>query len=207
MKKIVLFVGIAACLFSFIKSSPATEITFDEFSAYDSEPPILQEEYAGFGIHFIAGPLWPDGTTYSGGTWKLTGTNGSQFLGFDGFANGVLMKFDSDIEALSFDYARGEGSRWGFVRYLLFDEREIVDKGWLRLPSQVDTWNTFSFSGENIDGVILAVHYGCPGYAWGIDNLVFVPASDDPIPIPPTALLLGSGMIGLIGITRRKFRE
>lgn len=122
-------VSTALCALTFVLclSDPTLAqgiITFDEHPAVNCEqgsPPCayLSEEYASQGVHFppqLYGSALQDGTTYSGGTWGVTGTNGPQFLGCNGEYNpqtgqrssGLVVEFDKDIRQFTIDFTVGQ---------------------------------------------------------------------------------------------------
>jgi hypothetical protein len=57
----------------------------------------------------------------------------------------------------------------------------------------------FIRTANDIDHVVLSQYYVD---AMGIDNVSYYAL---PVPVPPTLLLLGSGLLGLLGLGRRKF--
>ncbi len=69
------------------------------------------------------------------------------------------------------------------------------------------TWANASevLTGNN-EGYIIAGHFGVPGATGGYPVTGFA-GNGPPIPEPATMLLLGSGLLGLAGFARRRFKK
>jgi hypothetical protein len=153
-------------------------INFDEISPANSSRPMLTEEYADMGVHFITvddGSIWSGLSEGDPGGWGLEGTNGSAFVGMNGRSYELSMLLDEPVENFSLDVARSMGSSGaaGFVLegYLngVFVEDMTVDLG----PMGVNEWLTASLKGP-VDEVrwlgVGANPYGVDNVRWGADG-------------------------------------
>jgi hypothetical protein len=152
----------------------AATISFDEIPpANDYLAPPLSEEYAHMGAHFIAtddGVLWSGMSDGDPGEWSLEGTNGSAFVGFNGFSFSLTMLLDEAVEGFQLDVARAAGSNWraGFTlagfRNGEFVEETFVDLG----ATGINEWSTAALS-QPVDEVQMI---GSGGWQpFGVDNV------------------------------------
>jgi hypothetical protein len=118
---------------------------------------------------------------------------------------------------VSFDY-RGTTAAGGVIFAELFSElavsgvskSELLGGGPLFPNANPDVWETAVFNttlGDNVDGgVTLQLKASCGADANCVADIYFDNASMvvNPVPVPAAVWLFGSGLIGLIGIARRR---
>ena len=188
-------------------------ITFDEIEAWNTDPPVLTEEYASLGIHFTAHPYagTEDGAVYDPGVFHGV-NNGTQILGCNGPASGFAMLFDMPVTSISFEYyVVDPGSGLvdmgdGVLRLMAslygqrvapmppgdsfggFNSYEMFEGGWYTYSSgPQEPFNRF-FYGFFANDVIYVV-----------DNLTITT-----VPLPASVLLLGTGLLPLLSVRRKR---
>jgi hypothetical protein len=150
----------------------AEEIGFDDVPAANANAPALGEEYAHLGVHFIAtddGSVWSGMSAGDPGGWGLEGTNGTNFVGFNGTSYRLSVVFDDPVREFKLDVARSAGSRTGdgfIVRG--YRDGAMVEEVSLVL-SDVNAWITVELA-EEVDGVEW-VGTGTRRHPFGVDNL------------------------------------
>lgn len=152
----------------------AEEISFDELPAANANAPALAEEYAHLGAHFQA---TDDGSTWSGmsggdpGGWGLEGTNGTNFVGFNGASYGLAVAFDEPVREVRLDVARSAGSRAGDGFVLRgYRDGAMVEEQVLEL-GDVNAWSTVEL-GEEVDAIDwVGTGVGTRRHPFGVDNL------------------------------------
>lgn len=188
-------------IFSIHCLSAATVITFEGLTPSSTNPPGITNDYSSLGILFAGGP---DGVVRDGVTgWGITGTNGSQFLGYNGEPPGTgpfgeILLFAEDIAAISFDASRSSGSSSG--QSLIISG--YLDGGFVESSSvvlgNIGDWSTASLVGQ-FDEVRFESTGSSTFRPFGIDNLSFTS-----VPEPSSAFLLGLGALALLA--RRRYR-
>jgi hypothetical protein len=153
-------------------AADAAEISFDEISATDDNAPVLAEEYAHLGVHFVAtddGSVWSGVSSGDPGSWGLEGSQGSNFAGFNGASYGLGVVFDEPIRDFRLDVARSLGSRVGDA-FLLRGHRDgaMVEEVSVVL-GDVNAWSTVELA-EEVDAVSW-VGLGTRRHPFGVDNL------------------------------------
>jgi hypothetical protein len=184
----------------------AATITFDEFAATNNNVAI-QNEYSGVGVTFGGNNAGTWGGNLNGntGNWGLGGTNGSAFLGNNGQTVNnydTSIFFTTAVSFVSVDISRSNGSFDGqTITALAYDAADTLlgSTNVITLLS-VNSWSTVSLNFVGIRKVVL--DGSSVGYSpYGIDNLQFSAAAA--VPEPLTLWLLGAGLIGLAGVSRR----
>ena len=150
----------------------AGEVSFDEIPALDANMPPLAEEYASQGVHFVGtddGSLWSGMSAGDPGGWGLEGTNGCDFVGFNGSSYALTVHFDMPVTEVAIDVARSNGSRAGDsfamrgYRGGAMVEEQVVVLG------NVNAWTTVALA-EEVDEVRW-VGMGTRRHPFGLDNL------------------------------------
>jgi hypothetical protein len=134
--------------------------------------PPLSEEYAQMGVHFVGtddGSVWTGISGGDPGGWRLEGTNGTAFAGFNGASYGMRVVFDGPVREVSVDAARSLGSKLGTAFVLrgwragaMVEEVSVV-------LGDVNAWSTVALS-EEVDEVSW-VGAGTGKRSFGVDNL------------------------------------
>jgi len=154
----------------------AEEISFDDVPAANGNAPALAEEYAHLGVHFVAtddGSVWSGVSGGDPGGWGLEGTNGTNFVGFNGASYGLGVVFDDPVRDVKLDVARSLGSRAGDA-FLLRGYRggAMVEELSLAL-GDVNAWTRVELV-EEVDAVSwVGVGVGTRRHPFGVDNLRF----------------------------------
>jgi hypothetical protein len=152
----------------------AGTIDFEELPPANDSRMVLSEEYAEMGVHFVASD---DGATWGGmgdgdpGLWKLEGTAGSAFLGFDGQSYVATLHFDTPVEGFSMDAARAAGARlylYDMFQVTGFLDGQIVESDTIFFGGE-NSWRTLSLTGM-VDKVVW-FGTGFRGHRFGVDNL------------------------------------
>ncbi|MDH3519433.1 MAG: hypothetical protein OEM49_03175 [Myxococcales bacterium] len=150
----------------------AGTISFDEFPASNNNRAVLSTQYADMGVHFVAtddGAVWSGLSAGDPGGWGLEGTNGGNFLGFNGRSYAVSMLLDESVAGFKLDVARSMGSD-GSASFTLAGfragiqvEEVFVDLG----ANAVNEWATASLS-QDVDEVQML---GGGSQPFGVDNV------------------------------------
>jgi hypothetical protein len=173
----------------------AAVITFGEIPPSDGNSGFLTEEYAVWGIHFTTddGEIWGGLSAGDPGNWGIEGTNGPAFLGLNGESYSLTASFDVEMNYISLDVSRSNGSSQGDTFTLeAYNGATLLDSQTVVLNS-INDWTTVSLSVANIDRIDW-FGSGIDYHPYGVDNLTFVPE-------PATICLLGLGALSLL---RRK---
>jgi len=205
MTRVVLAISAAVCALSIHAEANATivSISFDEKPARDFIP--LTDAYAAQGVTFLGtnAGLWTGLAGGDPGSWGLTGTDGDQFLGFNG-PYGETMTFATAVTMVGLDFARASGSTNNSIDMRAFDGASLVAKVSVDLGSP-NIWEHLSVSGAHITSVTFAAN-GSRFHPFGADGLVFRTAAVAAVPEPATWALLVLGF-GSLGATLRRRRS
>lgn len=186
----------------------ATTITFDEIAAQDGGG-VVSNQYTGSGVTFSAGNVgtWGGNSNGNPGNWALEGTNGPQFLGFNGGGGGVdgytqTLTFSSAVGAFSADFARSQGSNDGEIILEAFNGATLVATASGSFGALAE-WMNLSVTGVTFDSVTWSGS-GTDFHPYGVDNVVFG-AAQGGVPEPAAWALMLVGFGGL-GVALRRSR-
>jgi hypothetical protein len=142
-----------------------------------------------------------------GNTLTVSGLEGAPAPALVSFAGGVLIEFDNTADSLAMDFGNDElglGSIGDLAILQVFRDGNLVGTSSLAMNFNDLIDQTISITGVTFDSAI--IDYTTPagdpiGLARVIDNIVFEAAV---VPIPASVWLFGSGLLGLVGMARRK---
>lgn len=192
--KIPIFVALA---FAATATTNAAIISASSFTGstiidFESAPyGLINATYSGLGVTFIN---LSGGYNYNTGNgYSYTATN---FADVPGFPDGVAM-FAAPVQRAGFDITTNDGDHTTVYAYSgagLVGSEFFITEGY---------GSTGSFAGieflSGFDRLIIHAAHNNNG-AFAIDNFRF---EGNPVPVPAAAWLLGSGLLGLMGVARR----
>lgn len=185
-----------ASAFAFSGTAHAIAINFDDLPNGTQ----VNNQYSALGATFSQTNWGVVGGMSEGdpGNWSLDGTNGPHFLGFNGspsYMQSIL--WANQITGFSLDVSRSNGSSVNDSFTLIgLLNGSTVDSQTVSLTT-INTWTTVKLVGTFNE--IQWYGSGSDFHPYGVDNLV-----SSPVPVPAAAWLLGSGLLGLVGVARRK---
>jgi hypothetical protein len=186
-----------------MSGASATVITFDEFPATNNNVP-LSGPYDATGASFSASNAgtWGGNSNGDRGSWGLEGTNGPQFLGFNGINNGYneTVTFSSPVSFVSADFSRSSGSSDGTITLEAFSGAGLLGSTMANLGA-INTWSTLSLSFADITSIEW-IGAGTDFHPYWVDNLVFTASTA--VPEPATLAIFGSALAGLVVVRRRR---
>jgi hypothetical protein len=181
-------------------SLSATTINFDEFSAGDNGVPITTL-YSYLGVTF--GPtnagVWEGLSQGDPGNWGLEGTNGPQFLGFNG-VNGYdeVVTFATRMNLVLMQFSRSNGSTDGMITLSAFNGRTFLGSTSVVL-GDINSWSTLGIAFPAITSIEW-VGTGTGFHPYGVDNFFF---QFEGTPEPSSLLLFGTSIFAMAGVLRR----
>lgn len=181
----------------FVPMATASTINFDESPATNNGA-----AYAAtlLGATFSATNAGTWGGIANGdpGSWSLLGTNGSQFLGFNGgFGYNETVTFGSATNSVTVDFSRANGSSDGTITLQAFNGSTLLGAT-SAILGPINTWSTLTVAFSGITSVSWS-GTGTGFHPYGVDNFRFGGAA---VPEPGSALLLTGGMLCLAGLRR-----
>ncbi len=158
----------------------ASTITFDEspatndHSSYDGAT-VLGAEFSPTKAN--AG-TWGGNSNGDPGRWGLEGTNGPQFLGFDGrepSSYSETVTFDTPVSSVSLDFSRANESTDVTIILKAFDGSVFLGSTTVDL-GEINTWSTLSVAFPDISKIFWD-GTGTGFHPYGADNLTFETAA------------------------------
>ena len=151
-------------------ASSTTVINFDEFPTTGN---LISTEYLAQGVTFVTdnGIVWGGLSNGDPGNWDLEGTNGPQFLGFNGGSYAATANFAENATSVSLDASRSLGSQNGDSFTLqAYCGAALVDSDSFTFGA-VNSWTTATVSALCIDSIVIS-GAGAGFHPFGVDNLV-----------------------------------
>lgn len=197
----------AALLAVCTNPASAAVLTFDDAYAALSDAGNPATFYSSDGVTISGDYFGVIGGLSNGdpGGWGLEGTNGSAFLGCnDGNSCSPTFTFANPVNDVSLDI--GLANHWSATFTVSgYLDGSLVSSDTFTISdpnNRGGTWDTFSLNG-NVDKVVVTDSFSSPGFAYGLDNVSFSPATAAvPEPASWAMLLIGFGMVG--AVTRRR---
>jgi len=210
-------IATAILLLSALQPVLAATITFDEFPAHNSNS-MLSSLYAPLGVTFGGNSgIWDGLSAGDPGNWALEGSNGTAFLGNNGFNNGgsfvTSIYFETLMSNVSFDVSRSNGSSPGqSLTASAYSGTDLLSSQTILL-GPVNSWASMAFGHGSISSLIITG--STTGFSpFGLDNLQFnntlVSGLDigdfevTAIPEPETYALMLAGLGLLGGVVRSR---
>jgi hypothetical protein len=182
----------------------AGTITFDECPATNNNTAFT----GACGVPGVTfGPTnsgtWGGNSNGDPGNWDLEGTNGPQFLGFNGVNSSSTdynetVSFGAAVSSVALDFSRANGSSDGTITLSAFDGALLLGSTTAAL-GPINSWTTLTLSFPTITSITWD-GTGSGFHPYGVDNFRFVPISAAE---PSGILLLSINLLGavLIGLS------
>jgi hypothetical protein len=174
-------------------ASPGSTITFGEIVLPVNTE--LTTQYAGLGVSFSPAVF------YNPQSWPQWANNVGNFTfpTQPAYVDPVTLMFSSTQTGAAFQLAT-EDSPFLFQAFL---GSSLVDS--FSVPLVGDVGNLYyGFANESFDSVVISYEGGGGGPYWLMGNLE-LSNNNAVVPEPPSLLLLGAGLAGLVGLLSRKF--
>ena len=206
MKKLITTLGIFLLAFGFTAGVHSATLTID-FDDLEANGQYIGEQYASLGVHFIVHPggFGIDGHVVDGPETAHSGDNYLYFSGNSsiGESGGVFIMFDSPVteaswhwEWLTAVYGAWVGNWDGVSPYTDIDFEALQNPIYNPYP-----WVWWEFGpATHSSGSFNVLMIGPPSGGTGaLDTLVITM-----IPIPASLLLLGTGLVPLFRLRKRR---
>ncbi len=137
------------------------------------------EGYAALGVDFSLTDFGVVSGISEGdpGNWGLEGTNGSAFMGFNGFPSYEMeIRFHHEVEGFSMDASRSGGSNAGDGLEVEFWKGDLEVDSTAIVFDEINIWTTVGTK-----GVIDRVTFRSTGFdfhPYGVDNINYTPTGD-----------------------------
>jgi len=213
----------AILLLTALQPALAASITFDEFPANNSNS-ALTGLYSPLGVSFGGGNsgIWNGLSAGDPGNWAIEGSNGTAFLGNNGFNNGgsyvTSIHFETLMSDVSFDVSRSNGSNPGqsLTASAYNNSTGLISSQTIVLGA-VNSWTSMAFGHGSISSLIITG--STSGFSpFGLDNLQFsntllsgidireIEVTAIPEPETYALMLAGLGLLGIVANGRRSRR-
>ncbi len=199
-----------------LQPAQAATINFGEFAAGNTNNAI-SNVYAPSGVTFGStnSGVWNGLSLGDAGNWGIEGSNGSEFLGNNGFNGGSYVTsifFTTPVSNISFDASRSNGSSAGqqLVASAYYGSTLLASQS--VMLGAINSWSTILLGIGSVSSLIITGT--TTGFSpFGIDNLQFngentlisgIEGDVTAIPEPETHALMLAGLGLLAGMTRQR---
>jgi hypothetical protein len=157
-----------AIVFTLATSIEAATIDFEGLS-------FVGNAYSSLGVSFNPNQQVCPGISHGDpGNWGLQGTNGPDFLCFNGGNPGYTMElnFTNPQSSISLDVSRSKGSSAGDFALYVYNGATLLDTKTVTL-GDINTWSTVSITTASFNRVTWTF-IAAGNHFYGVDNLIFV---------------------------------
>jgi hypothetical protein len=188
--------GLAIAALVWLPTASATTVTFDESPAANGTG-AYGETISGAVFSATNAGTWGGLSNGDPGNWDLEGTNGPQFLGFNGSggSHSEVVTFQSAVTSVSLDFSRSLGSADGMITLQAFDGATLLGSTSAML-GPINSWTTLSLAFSSITSISWE-GTGTGFHPYGVDNFTF-----NAVPEPGSACLLAGGLVCVVGLRR-----
>ncbi len=175
----------------------ATVLTFEDSTYADNNGTgytVFQNNYGGL--------TWSSdwGIYYEPNVYQRGAVSGDYAL-FNEYGWAVEITIDSGI----FDWNGAwftSGRDYGSLNVSGYNNGNEIYTGTIALANPDPTW--FSADWENIDKIRFHAYYGQDSTRFLMDDFTFNEPINNPVPEPATMLLFGTGLVGLVGLRKKR---
>lgn len=182
-------------------TAQASTITFDEFAATNNNAPYIQSLFGETFTGTNSG-TWGGIAHGDPGNWGIEGTNGSNFLGFNGaHGYGEVVSFATAVNSVALDVSRSNGSADGEITFQAFNGATFLGSATYSLGA-INSWTHVSLNYAGTTSVAWS-GTGSSFHPFGVDNLSFNVTA---VPEPETYAMFLAGL-GLMGAVARRRQQ
>lgn len=213
--RIISSVSVVAIMAGFIAhSASAATVLYTDRSAFQSAASALLEE--GFNTRFDAAPTVDFGdfsvsaaneNVFSGGFPEVVSEGARSIYGFDstpviGIGNAFRFDFDQPITAFGIDINDIADNPPSLALILRASNNGSLLTPTSNLKTAPDVSNLFFGVIDTVPFTRLTIDWNDAGYVVGFDYLQY-----SAVPVPAAIWLFGSGLLGLIGVAKKRRRH